>query len=277
MSQIKAKMIQDSISPSGVRIETMELEYPRFIHSEFMTHRVFSRNAASSRAIPVHVMMKQVWNNPAMPIHWGANQSGMQASGEVKYVKLAKFAWRCAAKLAVIAAKGLAKVGLHKQIANRVLEPFQIMKTVVTATNWDNFYELRNHKDAQPEIQELAIQMLATKESSVPMNIRLNDWHVPYVSRSYDSDGRIIYHTNGIKITTEDALKISASCCAQVSYRKNDVSLAKALRIYDSLVNNKPVHASPFEHQARPMFNKQGHSGNFTGYVQHRKILEENK
>lgn len=277
MSQIKAKMIQDSIAPSGVRIETMELEYPRFIHSEFMTHRVFSRNAASSRAIPVHVMMKQIWNNPAMPVHWGANQSGMQASGEVKNIKLAKFAWRCAAKLAVLAAKGLAKVGLHKQIANRVLEPFQIMKTVVTATDWDNFYELRNHKDAQPEIQELAIQMLAAKEYSVPKEIQLGDWHVPYVDRRYGSDGKITYHTNGVEISAEDALKISASCCAQVSYRKNDISLAKALRIYDNLVSNKPVHASPFEHQGTPMYDGQKYSGNLRGYIQHRKMLEGNK
>ena len=81
--QMEVKVIADSISESGKRITTFQLKYPRFIHSEVMTHRVFSRNASSSRAIPVKKMIEQVRNNPAMPIHWGANQSGMQAKNEL--------------------------------------------------------------------------------------------------------------------------------------------------------------------------------------------------
>lgn len=272
--QIKAKVIQDSVQDSGVRIITMELEYPRFIHSEFMTHRVFSRNAASSRAIPIATMMKQVWNNPAMPVYWGANRSGMQAGVEVKNIKLAKLAWKFAAKMSVLSAYLLAKVGLHKQTANRVLEPFQLMKTVVTATDWQNFFELRNHKDAQPEIQALAIAMKKAQDESIPMLLGNGEWHVPYVDRSRGHNDEIIYFTNKEPLSIEDALKVSASCCAQVSYRQSDVSVKKALRIYEQLVNNTPVHASPFEHQAKPLKGTSVRSGNLLGFMQYRKVIE---
>jgi thymidylate synthase ThyX len=83
---ISAKIIADSISESeyGDRITTFELEYPRFIHGELMTHRLFSRNAASSRAIPINKMMDQVLTAPAMPVEWGLNKSGMQAEEMLK-------------------------------------------------------------------------------------------------------------------------------------------------------------------------------------------------
>ena len=123
----QAKIICDSISPVGARITTFELVYPRFIHGEFMTHRVFSRNAASSRAIPVKTFLEQVLFNRADPLHWGANQAGMQASTELTGVKrfLAKKLWAASAVSAVCTAYLMAKVGLHKQVANRILEPFQ--------------------------------------------------------------------------------------------------------------------------------------------------------
>ena len=269
---ITAKIIQDSLSPAGVRITTMELEYPRFIHSEFMTHRVFSRNAASSRAIPIAKMMQQVLDNPAMPVHWGANQAGMQAGEEIQNPQHAQAAWVVAAKAAVESAKNLQAHGLHKQIVNRVLEPFQMMKTVVTATEWDNFFELRNHKDAQPEIQELARKMKLEMDCSEPMQLRIDEWHVPYVTRGTKL-GKVVYSVNDELISAEQALKVSASCCAQVSYRLLDDSLEKADFVYDKLVTSRPIHASPFEHQGMATPDTQ-FSGNLRGFLQYRKTLE---
>jgi len=276
--KITAKIITDSISRAGVRIISMELEYPRFIHSEFMTHRVFSRNAASSRAIPIVTMMKQVSEKPARPVHWGANQAGMQADGVVDISsKLCLATWKAAAARAVESALELKALGLHKQIVNRVLEPFQMMKTVVTSTEWDNFFMLRDHKDAQPEIAVLARKMKEAQEASTPLLIDSNEWHVPYVNRKRGVHGELVYFIGKDIISEEDALKVSASCCAQVSYRKTDKGIEKALKIYDMLVNNKPVHASPFEHQGRPlMMARFGfNSGNLRGYEQYRKLIEK--
>jgi len=289
--QITAKVIQDSYcTKSNKRLTTLELEYPRFIHGELMTHRVFSRNAASSRAIPIEKMIEQVTNNPAMPVHWGANKAGMQADEEISHVicgvekgvERAKFEWDVAARSAVNSAIRLNKLGLHKQIVNRVLEPFQMMKTIVSATEFDNFFSLRCHKDAQPEIRVLANEMKSTMETSVDegniIPISPGFWHVPYVDRVYvphEFGGVMEYYLagTGTQLTFEEALKVSSSCCAQVSYRVLDDSLTKANNIYDKLVNSKPVHASPFEHQATPDFYGV-HKSNFKGWAQHRSIIE---
>lgn len=152
---ISAKIVADSISPAGGRLVTMELCYPRFIHSEFLTHRMFSRNASSSRAIPVEKMLQQVQENPAMPVHWGKNQPGMQAREEI-FPNTGKDLWKIYAKQTAKNAEELNLIGYHKQVVNRLLEPFQYIKVIVTATEWDNFFKLRLHEDAQPEMYELA-------------------------------------------------------------------------------------------------------------------------
>ena len=290
---ISAKIIAHSKSSvTGKEIITYELEYPRFIHSELMTHRLFSRNAASSRAIPVSKMIEMVRDNPAAPIHYGKNQPGMQAKEELTGCDLdaTKSDWATAAKAAAAIAERMTGYGAHKQIVNRILEPFQWMKTVVTSTEWDNWYWLRNHPDAQPEIKRLAEVMLEAKETSEPRLLQPGDWHVPY----YD-DGSWIssaYEDN----TLEEALAISSSCCAQVSYRKLDDSLEKAQDIFAKLIESKPCHASPCEHQASPVddeyarfdpltwpkgvthMDKDGDvwSGNFKGWIQHRQLIPDN-
>lgn len=332
---IVARIIAHSAScTSPQELLTYELEYPRFIHSELMTHRLFSRNAASSRAIPVKAMLEQVRNNPAMPIHWGANQPGMQAAREhdapVKIKDLVEWdnpadaelfeiedtfvsreqAWDEAASAAALFAFNLSEAGYHKQIVNRLLEPFQIMKTVVTATEFDNFFYLRCHADAQPEIKQLAECMHKAFQQSEPEVLHPGEWHVPYVNTSRDAAGKRYYwnfisDTEKVEVTLEQALKISASCCAQVSYRKSDDSLEKALMVYDRLVESKPVHASPFEHQGTPMdyvgaqdgcwnlendysglplmkavthCDRGGNlwSGNFKSWIQHRQLIDDN-
>ncbi len=312
---ISAKIIADSISEAGIRITTYELEYPRFIHSEFMTHRLFSRNAASSRAVPVEKAIKIVLDDTAMPIHWGKNQPGMSAKEEwndpvylttgVEFGNTREGAWTWIRDRAVEAASAFAKAKYHKQIVNRILEPFTHIKVVVTATEYDNFFWLRYHPDAQPEIQELARVMLEARQESEPVLLKRGEWHVPYYKDGYwrpsgyarakemkELDSK---YSDGM--TLEEALAISASCCAQVSYRVLNDTLVKALDIFNRLVESKPVHASPFEHQATPMGparDPQGFlyhwdsgathmdknfelwSGNFRGWAQHRQMIPDN-
>lgn len=300
MSQITAKIIADSVSSvNGQRITTFELQYPRFIHSELMTHRLFSRNAMSSRAVPIEKMIEQVSKDPAMPIHWGVNQSGMQAREELEYHALGnvKAYWRNASEWAAKIAEGMSEQGAHKQIVNRILEPFQLMKTVLTSTEFDNFFWLRKHEDAQPEIKELADKMFAAMKEDKTAKLEPGDWHTPYFG-----DG---YWLKGCGITLEDALAISSSCCAQVSYRLLDDSIEKARKVYQRLVESTPVHASPFEHQASPMrcakyedmllarfsedvvrcfdegvthtdLNDDLWSGNFKSWIQYRQLIDGN-
>lgn len=319
---ISATIIADSTYESEYltkqpRITTFELIYPRFIHSEILTHRLFSRNSASSRAIPVEKQIDLIRERPAMPIHWGRNKPGMSADEENTslvlhhsyngdtYELTREEVWGRACSEAIFHAKELHEANFHKQIVNRLLEPFIFMKTVLTATEYDNFFYLRCHKDAQPELRELAGCMYRAYIQSKPEMLQSNEWHVPYVRKVFNNVAKkTVYAVESInpdgtdsfdEISLENALKISASCCAQVSYRRNDDSLEKALTVFDRLVSSKPVHASPFEHQAKPMQFPLGHkdfewevgvthsdrdsnlwSGNFKGFIQHRQLIEDN-
>jgi thymidylate synthase ThyX len=276
---ISAKIIKDSISEAGVRLTTLQLKYQRFFHSELMTHRAFSRNASSSRAIPVAKMIEQVRTNPAMPIHWGSNKPGMQAGAELtgKALEHAKKLWLMAAQYAANCAEEMQNkdTALHKQVANRILEPFQWIHVIVTATEWNNFFELRIHADAQPEIHELALQIKTAIDTSVPTLLKNGEWHLPYVT---DTDHSAVQAMN---LDSNVLRKISAARCARVSYLTHDgqePDINKDLALYDRLITSKPAHASPIEHQATPN-NSSEYAylhGNFTGWVQFRKLVEHN-
>jgi hypothetical protein len=186
---ITAKVIEDSISPDDARITTLQLRYQRFIHAELMTHRAFSRCASSSRATPVAKLLNQVRLDPAMPIHWGANRPGMQAPEQLPQILVnsCKEKWIEAANAAADIAEVMALgIGLHKQVANRILEPFTFINVIVTSTEWANFFELRDHPDAQPEMRALALEMARAKNQSTPVfRHRERDseaaWHLPYI------------------------------------------------------------------------------------------------
>jgi hypothetical protein len=275
MTQIKAEVIADSVNASGDRITTMCLTYPRFIHAEFMTHRVFSRNASSSRAIPLRTMMRTVALDPAEPIHWGQNEKGMQAYGEVKGWRKtgARAVWRIHRVMSLAAVWWLNFFDVHKQVGNRLLEAHMHIRVVVTATDWANFLALRKHYAAEPTIQELARAIAYELEVSVPVLRGAGEWHLPYIS---DTDRE--------KLSSLDQRKVSAARCARTSYRTSDARLSKLaddLALYDRLVGSAPIHASPTEHQAiaAPADKLQvlGYSsfywGNFRGWVQARKLI----
>ena len=270
---IQAKVIADSIADHGGRITTLQLRYPRFIHAEFLTHRNFSRNASSSRAIPTAKLIEQVRTAPAMPIHWGKNQPGMQAQEELdlEYQQVAENAWLVAAEQAAFIAEKMASTGAHKQLVNRILEPFMHIDVVVTSTTWSNFFALRDHVDAQPEMRALAQAMRRAIEESKPVELDDDQWHTPYVPNQE-------YARFAVEEGDLTPMRISAARCARVSYLKHDQSAPSIhddLRLYGRLVGSEPRHASPCEHQAKPFADPKQRSRNFVGWLQYRELVEQ--
>lgn len=263
LMKITAEVIQDSLMRcrnDSNRLTTLKLEFPRFILAELLTHRVFSRNASSSRAIPVKTMLNTLKASPAMPIHWGKNKSGMQADREhnalidvAGHKMKPEDAWLTAMESAAYFAEQFANAGYHKQVVNRLTEPFQMMCVIVSATEFENFMWLRDHSAAQPEIQELAQVMKNAMLASTPLELNDGQWHVPFVDRKIMPSGLMRYFVAGYEVTLDKAKQISSSVCAQTSFRKSDFTMSKAKKIFDMLINGERLHASPFEHQATPM------------------------
>jgi len=292
-SNIKATIILDSYyQPNKSRLTTFEIEYPRFILAELNTHRMLSRNTASSRAIPVDKMHELIREHPAEPVYWGKNKAGMSAQEEVdnETKNYARHTWLEAMESSVRYSMLLKDMEVHKQITNRITEPFQLVKTVVSATEWANFFWLRNHRDAQPEFRELARIMHELYQSNQPNSLKMGEWHLPYVTtrKAANHSQLFLDDQTGLELTLADAIKVSASCCAQVSYRRQDTTLDKAKRIYQQLIESKPAHASPVEHQATPIAawdtmetwgithqDRYGQmwSANFRGWIQYRKTI----
>ena len=226
--------------------------------------------------------------SPATPVHWGLNQAGMQANVELRDLPLseAKLLWSKAANKAADFAEQMMAVGLHKQVANRVLEPFLMVKGIITATEFDNWYELRMHPDAQPEIQALATAMYEASNSSEPDPLVHGEWHLPYVTVHDWNVFQAAYPWDFEK-QIDLAKKVSAARCCRVSYLKHDGSnstVEEDLALCARLAASRPIHASPFEHQATPdryiRDMEAGHwespelHGNFVGWRQHRKEIE---
>lgn len=255
---ITAKVIADSTSIDSTRLVTLELCYPRYIHAEFMTHRVFSRNAQSSRAIPIERMIEDIQQNPVEPIFM-KNQKGMQADSLVndKLLISCKDEWGKARDYAIRYALTLSGLGVHKQIANRLLEPFSHIKVIVSATEWANFFRLRIAPDAQQEICELAKEIRLAIDTSLPSLLKTNEYHLPYISS-----------TEREKYSLSDLKKMSVARCARVSYLNHDNSKPdpkKDITLHDFLLESR--HASAFEHVATPSYFN---TTNFRNYQQYR-------
>ena len=279
-------------------VVTFYLVYPRFIHSEMMTHKDFSRSAASSRAIPVAKMLSQVWNNPAMPIYWGINQKGMQAEHCFTGWKanFLKNLWQLCGRTVCIFVWVAMKMGLHKQTANRVLEPWQLTHVTLTTNKLANFFNLRIHKDAQPEICFLATAMKRAVDDSTPVHLIQGEWHLPWITdEDYILASHYLNQASLPYTTTELLKKMSAARCARSSYANFDGerTVEGDLNTYAKLVESSPVHASPCEHQCTPDaldytpdaatdVNRLEHvshwckwflHGNLTGYIQYRNTI----
>jgi hypothetical protein len=276
---IDAKIIKDSISPDGIRLTTAELSFHRFVLAEFNTHRVFSRNSASSRAIPVAKQIGFVETTPALPVEYFYNQPGMQASepmtpeDEAEAIKW--ILWM--RDQAVVGVKALNNIGpinpetgsplgLHKQWANRYLEPFMWHTVIVTSVDFDNYFHQRSTEFSplgQPEIRAVTDVFLDQYRNSVPELVEFGQWHLPYILE--DEEG----------LNLETKKMVSVARCARVSYLTHDGvrDITKDIELYEKLVDATPPHASPLEHVATPADWLSDYEGNFPQWHQLRHLV----
>ena len=258
-----ARVVADSITDQGVRLTTVEVTMPRIVLAEQNTHRVFSRNTASSRAIPVKTRCDSIEQNPFVPAAFGKNQKGMQSTEllDVDINRQAEAIWREALADSLKHARKLAELGVHKQYANRLTEPFSWVTQLVTATDWENYFNLRCHKDAQPEIKIAAELTRDAINQSFPVLKKPGQWHLPLVSA--DISDPVV------------AAKVSVARCAAVSYEKHGITktVDEELARHDMML--KSGHMSPFEHQAVVgSESSMRYIGNFRApWVQYRKTL----
>lgn len=310
MHHAEVSVVLDSISPAGIRLTTYQLRYWRPIHSELMTHRDFSRSAGSSRARPSQAIIDQVNNDPWGPVHWGKNQPGMQATEELGQADKQDCIneWVESAKSAATHAEWMESYGAHKQVVNRILEPYTYIDVVVSSTRYNNWFALRNHKDADPTIQDLAQRMYDEREASYPTRLMEGEWHLPYIREEdwieafkYLKEGRVIRSEPSGKEVDDLLVKVSAARCARVSYKAFNGKVAtiqEDLDLYNKLITSELVHASPTEHQAYPdkqigsrcvdkntqtkenpwgdevpIWENPNLQGNYHGWVQHRKLI----
>ena len=255
-----AKILADSFC--GTRLTTFEVTYPRFVHSECLTHRQFSRNSSSSRAIPIEKMIAQVVENPVVPVFWGKNQKGMQSEVAMTPEEQvsAQVLWLDARDKAVESARFLQASGLHKQLVNRVIEPWMWITVILSATEFENFFHLRCHKDAQPEIRKIAEMMQLLYQSSKPRLLKAGEWHLPLLQPE-DED-----------LTQDQKLKVCTGRCARVSYLTHDGKRDPEadITLHDRLLMSG--HWSPFEHCAVATIDDSFY-GNFKGWKQYRKFF----
>ncbi len=260
---IEAKVLADS-QYGYHRVTTMEVTLPRSILAEFNTHRVFSRNTSSSRAIPIKRVIRQVLTNPFVP-EFRRNRRGMVAGGE--FGKTQAFVYKLIWRLASVVACGFAFLlsKAHKQYANRLLEPWMWAKVIVTSTEWDNFFKQRISKEAEPSMNAVAKSMKQALCDSEPDTLLDYGWHVPLI------EGGDYW---GHNITIDTIAKLSAARCARVSYlRHNDArSHEEDIKLFDRLVDSG--HWSPLEHvvQAVPAALQEG---NLSGFRQLRHEYEK--
>lgn len=287
-----AKVVLDSVSPAGARLTTMEWTYPRFIHSEIMTHRDRARNAASSRAIPWPKMMQRISDNPVVPLAFGMEQPGMQA-GEPLPQHLADYAneiWMEARDAAMRLADKLHNIGrsyyeehhddvganfskedieqlratkIHKSIPNRITEPWMWITVVMTATDWNNLFRQRCHPDAEIHFQKIAGMAREALVASTPTELGYGDWHMPYITEA----DRQSYNIEMLK-------RASVARCARVSYMTHggEADIEKDQLLFERLVTGSGFgHWSPHEHVARPAAKGNQRSGPFRGWIQLRK------
>ena len=266
-----ARVLADSLNPVGIRLTTVEVTLPRPVLAELNTHRDFSRNSASSRAIPVAKMIERVEQTPFIPRRFPKNQKGMQSAawwvqGDPEYGDCVR-EWLRARDRAVEAARHFVDMGIHKQITNRLLEPFLWHKALISSTRWDNFFRQRCHPDAQDEIRYAAEAIQQALDASEPQQLKKGEWHLPLVGFEGDED-----------LPFDDLVRVSAARCARVSYLTHDGrrDVGADMDLYIKLAESEPQHLSPTEHPAQAQGGKTG-SGNFNGFRQARWFLENDK
>jgi thymidylate synthase ThyX len=287
--QITAEIIADSLSPDGCRITTFILELPRIILSELNTHRVFSKSSASSRAIPFDKMIRLVQDNPFIPMAFQKEHKGMQGNeyyeGDQHMTCVED--WLDARNAAIAIARSSFRYSITKQLRNRILEPFMMQRVILTGTDFENFFRLRAHGDAEIHFENLANKMLAAYNESQPNKLKVGEWHIPmgdrFESTRIEESIKICKDSLkkvGVMLddTTNAKLAIATARCARTSYNNfegNDDYVAD-IKMTERLIATVPRHLSPAEHIAQCTSNGD-YIGNFKGFKQYRKFfVDEN-
>lgn len=288
MTKPSARILADSMSIHGHRLTTMEVTFHRFVLAEFNTHRVFSRNSASSRAIPVEKQLGRVETDPAWPLFWACEQPGMQGGAELEGNDLidAFELFKTVHENTVQAITTYLELHpdkgsrLHKSLVNRLLEPFMWHTVVVTATEWDGFWDQRCSPLAQPEIRAAAEAMLhAAYETSEPIPLPMGGWHLPFITAEDREEAKQLIYTEpalGRHDPLDILKRVSVARCARTSYLTHNGirSLLEDIALFNRLVSARPLHASPLEHVATPIAPDETAPGNFIGYRQFRHEIE---
>lgn len=275
---IEVKLLEHSAHTYGLntQIATFEVFIPRCILAEMNTHRIFSRNTGSTRAIPTKRSIQNIKDAPFIPFYFGENKKGMQSKTLMSPTKafLAKQVWNTHRIFTLWCTAALAKLGLHKQWTGRLSEPHSYVRQVITATSFDNFFGLRIDKDAQPEIIVAAYLMRQQLSLSKPKSLspaystQSHGWHLPYITES---------ERQRFKNDPLFLAKLSAARCARTSYLTQEgaePNIEKELATFKKLVNSDPIHASPLEHQAYALNSINDTSRNFKGFKQYREHYE---
>lgn len=249
----EARIERDSITQYGERVTTFVVTLPRIVLAELNTHKMISKSSASSRAIPVQKQIDRLNADPFHPVYWGKNQKGMQAERELSQheINTATMIWDKAMRGNIDAAKELMDLGVHKQITNRVFECWMWHTVILTATDWSNFFHLRDHKAAQPEIAKAAGMMSELFRSNRPKLLGVDDWHMPFM----DLDGEDADLPRHIDTDTkiETAVTVSVGRSARVSVLNHDGKRAIEDDIRLSATLYGAGHMAPYEHVCRPM------------------------
>jgi len=273
----EAKIIADSITEAGCRLTTMQLTHPRVIHAEFMTHRMFARCASSSRAIPYAKMRQALIDDPFVPLVWGINIKGMQSNeelqGQARTHAVEK--WLAARDNAIKSADELADpegpYNLHKQIVNRLLEPWMWITVCATgdAGAWSNYFTLRCHPAAEPHIHKAADMARDAYFASTPHMVAYGDWHLPYTNQAtYELVSKLEGNWR------DNMIKVSVGRAARTSYlsQEGTSDVVADIALHDRLVGSRPLHASPAEHVCQAVPGMERH-GCYTGWRSYRHTL----
>lgn len=259
-----AEILADSLNTAtGDRITTFILpRFPKILTQEILTHRILSRNSASSRAIPIHKVIENILADPYIPT-FTRNVKGMQGLNDlsIKQIADAQAVWQRSMHEAIANAQRLIEVGVHKQEGNRLVEPFMRIPIIITATDWRNFFELRTKDDVQPDFRDIARKMSVLYQRSTPKKLAVNEWHLPFINYSPSSD-------------IKDILKICAARCARVSYLNHYgiINLESDYSLHNRLIAD--AHVSPLEHPAKAL-PESTPCRNFKGWMQYRVHVEE--
>lgn len=264
-NHLSVELLLDTLTPNNTRLTTFRLSIPKVLLAQFNTHRVFSRCASSSRAIPIRTNIANTNLEPVEPLTWRENRPGMVAGNELSEFKhdLATLIWRSHRWYSNLTAWLLSHCGVAKEWANRPLDTHSYAQVIVTSSEWGNFINLRMHHAAQDYMHLLADNIYTLLDNNIPTKAKYGDWHLPYIG---------LIHNAG----EEDILR-SVAMCAQVSYRKlASPTTSKVHDIIDKLYHT-PMHASPFEHVAvvvRPSDDHKLQRNFNSGLIQYRALVE---